>query len=471
VRWLALSCAVALLAGCGGDAAQDDPAPRVETMVQDDPLLLYGSDPEVGAVTQRLASLGVDRVRITAGWSAIAPGTDQAERPDFDATDPDAYGDGAWEAVDRAVRATVDAGLEPMLDVAFWAPRWAVERPVGGPANYRWKPSATEFGDFVAAAARRYDGSFGDLPAVRLWSTWNEPNNPTFLLPQWERRGGEWTPSSPHVYRDLHNAGYDAIKAADADNRVLIGNLSSLGDPPGIERQMAPLGFTRALACVDAGLQPLEVPECEDFEPLRADGFAHHPYSFVQAPDEPSADPDEVRMADLDRLSNLLALLAERDRMRDPVPLYLTEFGYESNPPAPRGADLDTQAAWISEATAIAHTRPDVRMHAQFLLTDVEPPELFQTGLQFADGRAKPALAAFRLAFDADEDGAAFGLLRPGSGVRELALQRQDPESGTWDEVRTLSTNADGEVRFRVSEPGAYRLAHEADRSVSVEVP
>lgn len=460
------------MAGCGGEAAEDQeppPAPRVETVIQDDPLLLYGSDEQVGAVTRRLASLGFDRVRITAGWSEIAPGGNRARRPDFDATDPAAYDDGAWEAVDRAVKATVAAGMRPMIDVAFWAPRWAVERPLPGDVNQRWKPMPADFGDFVEAAARRYDGTFEDLPAVRMWGTWNEPNNPTFLLPQWERRGGELAPESPHVYRELHNAAYAAVKAADPDNVVLIGNLTSRGDSPGVQRLMAPLMFTRELACVDAGLRPLRRPECADFEPLRADGFAHHPYSYRQPPSEPSADPEEVRMGDLDRLSNLLALLAERGRIEGRLPLYLTEFGYESNPPAARGVDLATQARWISDATAIAHSRPDVRMHAQFLLTDVEPTALFQTGLQFADGSAKPALAAFRLVLSAAPDGQAFGLLRPGSGEREVELQQRDG-AGAWIPVRTLRANRDGEVRFML-QSGAYRLVRGADRSAVAEVP
>jgi hypothetical protein len=435
-------------------------------MVQEDPLLLHGTPDQVTRVAQRLADIGVDRVRITAGWSAIAPGARAQSKPDFDASDPEAYGDG-WTPVDRAVQTVVDAGMRPMLDIAFWAPRWAVQRPIGGPDNYRWKPDPGEFAQFAEAAARRYDGDFEDLPAVRLWSTWNEPNHPTFLLPQWERREGELVPVSPHVYRELHNAGYDAIKAVDADNEVLIGNLSSRGDPAGVHRRMAPLLFVRELACVDEALEPLDRPECADFRPLQADGFAHHPYAYRQAPDQPSTDPDEVRLADLDRLSGLLGELHRRGRLAARLPLYLTEFGYESNPPAPRGLDLETQARWLSEATAIAYARDDVKMHSQFLLNDVEPKVLFQTGLLFADGSPKPALAAFRLAFFADGR-AAFGLLRPGSGERDLTLERRT-DDGSFEAQRTVRTNTDGEVRFELEGPGAYRLTRGADRSVVVE--
>ena len=38
-----------------------------------------------------------------------------------------------------------------MIDVAFWAPRWAVERDVGAPQRLRWRPDAAEFGRFARA--------------------------------------------------------------------------------------------------------------------------------------------------------------------------------------------------------------------------------------------------------------------------------------------------------------------------------
>ena len=34
------------------------------------------------------------------------------------------------------------------------------------------------------------------LPAVKLWLAWNEPNNPTFLTPQYAKVGGKWV--RPH---------------------------------------------------------------------------------------------------------------------------------------------------------------------------------------------------------------------------------------------------------------------------------
>ena len=60
----------------------------IEDQVQDDALLLYG---DADAAATELRSLGVDRIRVTAGWATIAPAPHSRRRPSFDATDPGAY--------------------------------------------------------------------------------------------------------------------------------------------------------------------------------------------------------------------------------------------------------------------------------------------------------------------------------------------------------------------------------------------
>src|SRR4051812_9495887 len=107
---------------------------RIDTIMQDDATFIYGASSE--AVTksmERAKQLGVDRIRLTAGWSVLAPEADEDQKPSFDPSDPDAYTQngckhydpiGHWEALDRAVRAATDAGLTPMIDIGFWAPKW-----------------------------------------------------------------------------------------------------------------------------------------------------------------------------------------------------------------------------------------------------------------------------------------------------------------------------------------------------------
>ncbi len=452
----ACSLAATLALAAGGQEPAREQA--METVMQDDAQLLY--EPAVARrAVRRMAALGVDRVRLTASWSALAPDTESERRPSFDAADSRDYPDPAFERLDTAVREASEAGMQVMIDIAFFAPRWAVERPSATEGRHVWKPSVQEFARFTRAVAERYDGSFEDparpegahLPAVRLWTTWNEPNHPAFLLPQWERAGTRRVPAAPHHYRDMHNASYDQLKAVDPGNRVLIGGLASFSHPGRrASSNLGPLRFTRELACVDADLRPLRRPECRGFRPLRADGFAHHPYSRDTAPDTRDDTRDRVQIGELDRLTALLAELNAAGRLETPLPLYLTEYGYETKPPDPLGQPPDAHARYLGHATLLAWRSGSVRMFPQFLLEDIGPDldeprgtvarwKDFQTGLFNHDGRPKRAvLQGFKLPFHAetieDENGAievvVFGQVRPGEGAQRVEIERLDPTAG-----------------------------------------
>lgn len=453
-----LTCTLAMLVSAalgGGPEARALPV-----TFQDDALMLHRTPAQVQATARRMASLGADRVRITAGWSALAPRPHSRRAPKFEAQSSDAYPREPWLRLDRAIKAANAAGLEVQLDVAFFAPRWAVTKGME-PRNrerQRWNPSPSRFGDFAEAVARRYNGRHADparrgarLPAVRLWTTWNEPNHGGFLLPQWKRSDGRWVPHSPHHYRRLHESGYAALKAVNPQNRVLIGGLSSEGlDTPGPRNGLPPLQFLRELACVDRRGRSLRRPECRDFRPLRADGLAHHPYSLYDSPDVPSRDPDEAAIADLDRLSTLLDALHHRGRTATRLPIYVTEYGYETNPPDKRrGVSLEDQARFMGQSTFLAWQRPDVRMFAQFLLNDVvHASESWQTGLYFYDGRPKPAAQAFRTPFWAETRSFAgqdvvllFGQVRPREGRKRVSVEMQGPD-GVWRPINSLETRA-----------------------------
>ncbi len=73
----------------------------------------------------------------------------------------------------------------------------------------------------MTAVARHY-GS-----AVSVYSIWNEPNHPAFLLPQLNSNG---TPASPRIYRGLFQAGYEGLQAAGlAHPKVLFGETAPTG--------------------------------------------------------------------------------------------------------------------------------------------------------------------------------------------------------------------------------------------------
>ena len=450
-----LACSIALLlASSFGGVGSAHP---MEVTVQDDALFLHRPHGEVMRSARRLAHLGADRLRVTAGWSALAPGARSRKRPAFDATESKQYRSGPFRALDTAVKSARAAGLEVQIDLAFWAPRWAVKRRVARSTRQRWRPDPVAFGQFAKAVARRYDGNHADptsrkgkpLPAVRMWTTWNEPNHPSFLLPQSERDGrGRWRDVAPHTYRAMHEAAYNALKEVDRDNKVLVGGLSSRGaSRSGPERNIPPLRFMRRMACLDDRLLPLRDPACRDFHPIQADGFAYHPYSLEGPPDVPAGGPDSVNLANLDGLSQLLDELHKRGRISAKLPLYLTEYGYETNPPdTRRGVPPETQARYMSHSSYLAWRNPETRMFAQFLLQDIADPSSYQTGLLYPDGRDKPAVQAFKLPFWAqarEANGQTFvqvwGQVRPGSGPQSVALEAQRSD-GTWHTVPSFET-------------------------------
>lgn len=442
------------------------PAHASEVVVQDDAELLHRSTSQVRRTLLDLKTLGADRVRITVGWSALAPAPDAGRMPRvdergkrFDDRNSSRYARDAMRRLDRAIVLADAAGLQVQLDLAFWAPRWAVDRPLTASRRQRWRPDVRRYARFVEAMVERYDGRFSDprrpgrrLPAVRQWTTWNEPNHPAFLLPQFDRVAGKLRPASPHHYRRMHEAAYRVIKDVDPDNEVLLGGLASRGGRrPGERSGIQPLRFLRELACVDGDLQPLDDVRCHAFAPLQADGFAYHPYTFAAAPDSRSQRPDEAGIGELNRLSALLAALHARGRIARPLPLYLTEYGYETNPPdRTRGVTPLTQARYHGLATFLAWQRPDVRMFPQFLVRDIGPDRRFapgtaaryrdfQTGFLDFRGQAKPALRAFRLPFWAYRDQAdavLFGQVRPGVGPHRVRIERE-VSPGRWDVVET----------------------------------
>ena len=454
---------------------------NVETIVQDDAELLHRPDEEVARSMALLKSLGVDRVRLTAGWSVLAPDADKREKPaGFDGSDPDAYPRAVWRNLDRAVRSARAAGLEVMIDIAFWAPLWATSGDPGeGRARANIDPG--EYAAFARAVVRRYSGDFspkaddgsppppskdrdlldellggggsggkakssglglpllddgggsseapeaapeppkdeGKLPAVKLWTIWNEPNHTGFIQPQHVRVGGKLVPKGPHIYRRLVEAAYPAIKGIQPDSTVLVGGTSSQGvRKPRTEADgIQPLRFLRTLACVNDKLKPVSTGDCAGYKPLQGDGWSHHPYSLLHTPDfSDKKNPDNLPIGNLDRLTSTLDRLVKMRRIDAKVAnVYLTEFGYESNPPDPiKPFSPAKQAELISWSEYLAYANPRVRMWPQFLLRDLgrrSDADVaagkrdygdWQSGLLFVDGTPKPSLTSFQLALHAD---------------------------------------------------------------------
>lgn len=384
-------CAVLLaalvLAGCGGATpAAPEPPPRVVTVVQDDAELLHRTPERIAATLDDLRAAGVDWVRVTAGWDVVEP-----QRGVF-----------VWTALDQLHALARARDLRLNIDIAFFLPPWLESMDVAA------------YADFAEKVARRY-------PDAAAFTVWNEPNLATFLRPQWRADG---TPASPDTYGEMVRAAVPRIEEAAPRALVLIGATSSLGESEGrdADTRMAPLTFLRALAAGDG-------------PPLPGDGWSHHPYTGELAPWQHDPQPETARMGDLDRLTDELHRLHEAGRFEQDLPVYVTEYGDQTNPPDPTWDITPAdQARRLAEGERIARANPRVRSVSQFLVRDLpERPGAdlrtrwrdYQSGLFFADGRPKPARAAFALPLTARREAgrvAFWGLVRPGSGRRPVRI-------------------------------------------------
>ncbi len=477
---VALLRAPADVASSSAGAARAAP-PRValESMFQDDRELIYSPTPVVVRTLNVLRSLGVDRLRVTILWAAIAP---RARSATFDGADPAAYPPGAWAPYDRVVAIARARGIGVDFDLTAPGPRWAMAAhppaPLAAEADHD-EPSAHAFEDFVRAVGRRYSGRYrlpgaaAPLPRVGYWSIWNEPNQPGWLAPQTTTIDGTRSIVAARLDRALIDTGYAGLRATGhGDDTILIGELAPEGDErPGVARPVAPLPFLRALYCVDAAAAPLTGAAARaDGCPaggspaafavahpglFAATGFAHHPYSFFLAPATSMSDPNFAPLADLGRLEGELDQIFATYGVPRSLPIYLTEYGYETNPPNPyRGVPPARQAAYLDEAAYLAWRDPRVRALSQFLLRDSPPDRAFrrgsvrywstfQTGLEYLNGTPKPAFRDYRVAIFVPVDTFARGGAVPVWGMLRAAA------NGTAQQARIQWRPRGGRVAWR----------------------
>ena len=319
--------------------------------VQDDPVFVrlpssYGGLGTRGVISaqlgfERLSQLGANVLRIAVNWSVVQP------RRARSAED--------WSDYDAAVASARRAGLTVQLVLAGPAPAFAT-------SNHRigvYRPSASAFARFAATAARRYRRQ------ASTYSIWNEPNWWSSLKPN---------PLAPMLYRNLYRAGYAAIRHANPEAKILIGELAPLAYGGAA---IAPLRFLREMTCRTASLRPWG--HCQR---LVADGFSVHPYTLRWPPSYPGKG-DDVTTGSLPRLVRVLAALARLGALSAPSggapPVYLTEYGW-----SPRYlANESRRAAAAKTAFGIVAREPQVREIVWYELAapPAHRPPLWNTAL------------------------------------------------------------------------------------------
>jgi len=471
-----------------------------EAMFQDDNQLIYVAAGPQKEHLDTVRALGVDRIRATILWRAIAPSPDARTRPSFDAANPAAYGAGVWDNYDRLVREADARGLKVNFNVTGPSPLWANRKPPRPDIADNYEPSPGEYAQFVAAVGRRYSGTYpdgmgGTLPRVDYWSIWNEPNHSGWLTPTWQKTGGTFVERSASLYRELLDGGYAALKAVGhGSDTILIGETAPSGtDSKDVKRFMKPLVFLRALYCVDGSLHRLKgtaakrlkcPSSAKDFVTghpalFKATGYAHHPYQLLTAPNVKPTDKDFVTIGVLSRLTRTLDTMQRRYGSRRKLPIYLTEFGYQT-PPDPFGVPLGLQAAYINQAEHIGSRNRRVRTVSQFLLVDdVEPVRTtFQSGLVSRGGSRKPAFNAYRIPVwvsGSSPRRRVWAVLRPAAPRAPATgvIQFRRAKTKTWRTVRSVRSRGARNVintTIRARGRGAVRVVYGKLRSRSAPI-
>jgi hypothetical protein len=328
--------ALAALAPARPAAAASHP---LQTSLQDAAVF---SDPgSANTALMRMRQAGASWVRVDVGWDNVAP--KGAVKPaGFTATDP---GDPLyhWEPVDWAVQRAVANGLSPFVNISE-APAWA-ERGGGGRPGVV-NPDPVELAAFARAAALRYSGVYAGLPRVPAWEVWNEVNASFFFVPQWkDKPGGEAL--SPVLYRRILNEFTAAVHAVDPNGLVIGGSLYPFEANRPTAQAIPPLKFMRYLFC----LSPKLKVKAGCGEPLHFDAWSHHPYTSGD-PTHETLGADSVSIGQLPRMARVLRAAIRQGRVISsrPVQFWVTEFGWDTNPPDPQGVPVRLQARWISEA-------------------------------------------------------------------------------------------------------------------------
>ena len=374
-RRIALAAALACVAaGLGAGSASAAPGMMVGIY---DEAQVYGNPARSFPI---LRTLRTQALRVSLHWGGPLG---VARRKPVDPTDPEdrAYN---WSMFDRTVREAAEHKIKIIFSI-YGTPGWAN----GHRGRNRVPRKPAQLRSFAIAAATRYSGTFLDedgrvLPAVRHWTAWNEPNNPIFLRPQYRRVRGRWVIQSAIDYAKICNAVTAGVRSTLLrGQKVACGVTGPRGNnaPRSIRPSVSPITFLRAMR--RAGARGFSA-------------YAHHPYygNRFETPTTKPRDPSSVTLANIGRLISEVTRLYGRKR------IWITEYGYQTNPPDRLfGVSPVRQARYMRQAYAIARRNRRIDMMLWFLLRDElrgSGRDGWQSGLLTVSGRRKPAFFTFR---------------------------------------------------------------------------
>jgi hypothetical protein len=474
----------------------------------------------------RFRALGANAIRVVVFWYQIAPHPGAKKMPKFNPTDPNAYPRANWTMWDTIVRDAAADGIKVDFTLAGGSPAWASGR--GAPSDFlhnghwAWKPNANQYGQFVQAMGKRYSGTFKPkgkstpLPRVSMWALWNEPNFGQDLGPQ--AINGSQTPTAPGMYRNLVNAGYNALKkTGHSRDTILIGEFAAMGATPhkpthlwpqglpGNGGQSQPLPFIRTLYCVDSNYHqlrgsaatsvgcPADAAGSRTFRAknpglFNVTGFGDHPYAQSGSPITDGVGPNYAAFPDLPNMARVLDRVNRANGSGKQYPIYNDEYGYITNPPYPKSSRHNyvspaTAAYYINWAEYLSWKNPRIASYMQYLLLDPPPTAGpyagFASGLYFSNGRPKADLPAYEVPvympktnLNPGQSAEVWGEARASQFMQTDTHQTQPVQiefqpngHGAWTLLQTISTAGYFDVHVTIPSSGNLRLRYTYPRT------
>lgn len=365
------------------------------SLIQDDAELFGERGEDPATAMRELRDLGVDVIRTNVLFYRVYHRPGERRKPSgFDTGNPNTslYN---WAPTDRVVNLARASGMKVLLTISGPGPHWASEQPrrcKGVPCT--WRPRASEFGAFAAAVAKRYRGR------VDWYSLYNEPNLKTWITPQKPKRTRFGPVDEAAVYyRRLWTAGYKSIARHDGARRrrVLFGEVAAIGDP--IPTLYASLCLDPSGNAFRGRLRTLHKCPKRPAK-LAIGGYAIHPYNQggFGPPRRKTKSRTALPQQYLPRLHKLMNRAAKKRRTPGGRGIYVTEFGYQTNPPDSSSTVSPARhAQYINESDRLFFGDRRVKTVAQYQLVDVRNEGEYNSGLRFAGGAKKPAYDSYRL--------------------------------------------------------------------------
>ena len=218
---------------------------------------------------------------------------------------------------------------------------------------------------------------------MKEWLAWNEPNNPVFLAAVPAHGAGGSSRARSTTRRSARRSTAASTATLVSGERVACGVTAPRGNnsPTSSRPSVAPIQFLRAVKSAGA----------EDVRRLGAPPVLRRARGLADDAAPRTATANAVT------IGNINSLILELTRLYGNKRVWITEYGYQTNPPDRLfGVSYARQATYLGRRSRSRAQNPRIDMMLWFLLRDEPALGGWQSGLVTLSGKRKPAFAAFR---------------------------------------------------------------------------